>query len=215
MKDLILAHCILGMEIKRDRAKKRLWLSQQKYIEGILKRFNMQDCKLVKVPIPVGTKSFVDQCPKSQEEKEYMECVPYANAVRSLMYAMVNTQPSISHVVGVLSTYMETLGKEHWTNVKRVFRHLCGTTNLAICYHGNSKEVRVHGFINFDLARDIDGQRWNSKYVFRLFGGAINWMSRKQFLVALSTIEAEYIATTHARKEVVWLQQLCIEIGLR
>ena len=51
----------------------------------------MHDCKLVKVPIPIGIKFYVDQCPKSQEEKECMARVPYANAVRSLMYAMVNT----------------------------------------------------------------------------------------------------------------------------
>lgn len=65
MKDLGPTHFILGMEIKRDKANKRLWLSQQKYIEGVLKRFNMQDFKPVKVPIPVGTKLFAYQCPKS------------------------------------------------------------------------------------------------------------------------------------------------------
>ena len=85
MKDIGPTHFILGMEIKRDRESKRLWLSQQKYIEEILKRFNIQDCKPIKVPIPIGTKLYVDQCPK------YMAHVPYANAVGSLMYAMVCT----------------------------------------------------------------------------------------------------------------------------
>ena len=56
-----------------------------------MKRFNIQDCKLVKVPIPVGTKLFVDQCPKTKEEIENMDHVPYANAFGSLMYAMVCT----------------------------------------------------------------------------------------------------------------------------
>jgi hypothetical protein len=32
--------------------------------------------------------------------------------------------------------------------------------------------------------------------------------------VALSTTEVEYIANTHARKEVVWLQRLCLGIRL-
>ena len=68
----------------------------------------MEDCKPVKVPILVGTKLSVDQCPKSQEEIEYMSCVPYANVVVSLMYVIVCTQPDIAHVVGVLSRYMET-----------------------------------------------------------------------------------------------------------
>jgi hypothetical protein len=32
--------------------------------------------------------------------------------------------------------------------------------------------------------------------------------------VALSTTEAEYMATTHASKEAIWLQILCLGIGL-
>eukprot|EP00253_Pinus_taeda_P006297 PITA_06297 len=56
MKDLGAANYILGMEIKRDRAKRKLWLNQRKYVETILQRFNMQDSKPVKGPIPVGVR---------------------------------------------------------------------------------------------------------------------------------------------------------------
>ena len=52
----------------------------------------MQDSKLVNVPIPVGVKLSVEQCPKTQEEEEDMSRVPYASAVGSLMYAMVCTR---------------------------------------------------------------------------------------------------------------------------
>jgi hypothetical protein len=45
MKDLGAANFILGMEIKRDRKNKKLWLNQRKYVETILQRFNMQECK--------------------------------------------------------------------------------------------------------------------------------------------------------------------------
>ena len=121
------------------------------------------------------------------------------------MYAMVSTRPDIAHAVGVLSRYMVTPGKEYWAIVKRVFRYLCGMTYLAICYHENSEEVGVHGFIDSNWARDIDGRRSTSGYVFRLFGGAISWMSRKQSVVSFSTIEIEYIVATHASKEVFWL----------
>ena len=51
-------------------------------------------------------------------------------------------------------------------------------------------------------------------YVFNLFGGAVNWMSKKQSVVALSTTEVEYMAATHASKEVVWLQRLCSSMGI-
>eukprot|EP00253_Pinus_taeda_P034751 PITA_34751 len=121
MKDLGAANYILGMEIKRDRAKRKLWLNQRKYVETILQRFNMQDSKSVKVPIPVSVRLSAEQCPKTQEDEEDMSHVPYASAVGSLMYAMVCTRPDVAHVVGVLSRFISKLGKEHWTTVKRVF----------------------------------------------------------------------------------------------
>jgi hypothetical protein len=134
MKDLGASNFILGMEIKRDRKKMKLWLNQRKYVEAILQRFNMQECKPVKVPIPIGVKLFVDQCPKTHEEEEDMSRVPYASAVGSLMYEMVYTRSDIAHVVGVLSRYMSKPGNEHWTIVKKVFRYLHGTASYGLFY---------------------------------------------------------------------------------
>jgi len=54
MKDLSATNYILGMEIKRGRTKRKLWLNQRKYVETIFQRFNMQDSKPMKVPIPIG-----------------------------------------------------------------------------------------------------------------------------------------------------------------
>ena len=94
----------------------------------------MQDSKPVNVPIPVGGKLSVEQCPKAQEEEEDMSHVPYASAVGSLMYAMVFTRPDIAQEMGVLSRFMSNLEKEHWTTVKRVFRYLRGTSDYGLCY---------------------------------------------------------------------------------
>jgi hypothetical protein len=60
MKDLSAANFILGMEIKRDRANRKLWLNQRKYVETILQRFNMHGSKPVKVPILIGVKLSAD-----------------------------------------------------------------------------------------------------------------------------------------------------------
>jgi hypothetical protein len=60
MKDLSGEKFILGMEIKRDRATRNIWLNQTKYIETIMKCFNMQDCKPVKVTIHVGARLIVE-----------------------------------------------------------------------------------------------------------------------------------------------------------
>jgi hypothetical protein len=60
MKDLRAANFILGMDIKRDRENRKVWLDKKKYVEMILHRFNMQKSKPTKVPIPVGVKLSVD-----------------------------------------------------------------------------------------------------------------------------------------------------------
>jgi hypothetical protein len=63
----------------------------------------------------------------------------------------------------------------------------------------------VHGFVDVDWVGHLDHRRSTSGYVFTLFGGAIGWMSKKQVVVALSTIEVEYMVIIHASKEDVWL----------
>jgi hypothetical protein len=60
----------------------------------------------------------------------------------------------------------------------------------------------------------MDQRRSTSGYLFNLFGGEISWMSKRQVVVALSTTKDEYMASTHASKEAVWLQRLCSGIGL-
>ena len=113
----------------------------------------------MKVPIPVGVKLSVEQCPKTQEEEEDMFCVPYASAVGSLMYVMVCTRLDIAHVVGVLNKFMSKLGNEHWTTVKRVFRYLCGTSDYGLCYQGRlglDRVLDIHGFVDADWAGDLD-----------------------------------------------------------
>ena len=84
------------------------------------------------VPIPVGVKLSVEQCPKTQEEEEGMSYVPYASEVGCLMYGMVYTIPDIAHEVGVLSRFMSNPRKEHWIAVKQVFRYLRGTSDYGL-----------------------------------------------------------------------------------
>jgi hypothetical protein len=51
-------------------------------------------------------------------------------------------------------------------------------------------------------------------WVFKLYGGAVSWQSRKQRTPALSSVEAEYMATTQACKEAMWWRYFLTELGL-
>src|SRR3954452_6767887 len=98
MKDLGTAKRILGMEIKRDRKSSLLFLSQEKYIEKVLHRFNIHDAKSVSTPIASHFKLLALQYPTSDDDIEYMSRVPYSSAVGFLMYAMVCSRPNFLYL---------------------------------------------------------------------------------------------------------------------
>ena len=113
MKDLGEAKQILGMKITRDKQNHLLRLSQEDYIDKVLKRFNMKDAKSISTPLAKLFKLIKHLSPKIEKEKEYMTKVPYASVIGSLMYAMVCTRPDIAQAVGVVSRFMNNLGKGH------------------------------------------------------------------------------------------------------
>ena len=91
--------------------------------------------------------------------------------------------------------------------MKWVFRYLCATSDYGLCHQGRprlAKFLDIYGFVDSNWIGDMDQRISTSGYMFNLFGGAVSWMSKRQFVVALSTTKAKYMATTHASKEAVW-----------
>ena len=130
MKDLSPTKQILGIEITHDKKNRRLWLSQESYVERILERFNMKEAKLVTMPLSGHFKLSKKSCPLTKEKKKKMTAIPYSSAVGSLMYAMVCTRPDIAHAIGVVSRFLANPIKEHWEAVKWIFRYLRGNSKL-------------------------------------------------------------------------------------
>ncbi|GJS25062.1 putative RNA-directed DNA polymerase [Tanacetum coccineum] len=213
MKDLGPAKQILGIRIFRDRGAKKLHISQEQYIEKVLRRFNMDKAKVVSSPLTPNFKLTDKDCPSSKKNIEKMDRVPYASAVGSLMYAMVCTRPDLAHAVGVVSRFLSNPGKKHWEAVKWIFRYLRGTSKLGITF-GNGKPMLV-GYTDSDLAGNKDNMKSTSGYLMTFAGGAVSWQSRLQKCVALSTTEAEYVAATEACKELLWLKRFLQELGFK
>ncbi|KAH9660266.1 hypothetical protein KPL70_024153 [Citrus sinensis] len=215
MKDLGYARKILGMEIRRNRGKGKLFLSQEKYLRKVLEVFEMDNAKPVQLPLASHFRLCNLQCPQTEAEKQDMANIPYANAVGCLMYAMVLTRPDIAHAVSVVSRYMAQPGKEHWKAVKWILRYLHGTVKCGLTF-GQAKEEDdgLRGYVDSDYAGDLDRRRSLTGYIFMLNGCTINWKATLQSVVALSTTEAEYIAATEAVKEALWLKGLVAELGL-
>ena len=87
MKDLGEASYVFGIQILRNRPSGILKLSQQTYIECILKMFNMQSCSSGMTPFVKGDRFSKCQCPHKDIERDYMKAVSYSSVVGRLMYA--------------------------------------------------------------------------------------------------------------------------------
>ena len=152
-------------------------------------------------------------CPKTSKERETMSRVPYSNAVGSLMYPMMCTRPNICYVVGLVSRYQSNLGSENWKAVKRIMRYLKGTADYCLCYQ--EADLCLRGYTNANYGGDLDERKSTSGYAFLLNNGAISWSSKKQICIALSTMEAKFIACSTRVQEVVWLLQFLENLGVQ
>jgi hypothetical protein len=76
-----------------------------------------------------------------------------------------------------------------------------------------SENLTPTSYTDFDFQPDRESRGTTSGYVFTLGGGSISW-SVKQCCITSSTMEAEYVSTCKAGKEVVWLIKLLMDIGL-
>ncbi|XP_058008194.1 secreted RxLR effector protein 161-like [Hevea brasiliensis] len=130
---------------------------------------------------------------KNEIERESMKVIPYASAIRSLMYAQVCSRPNIAFAIGVLGRYQSNTGKEHWITAKRVMRYLKGITDYMLTYK-QVEHLELVGYTNSEFADCSYNQKSTSGYVFMLAGGAVSWKSVKQTIVSSSKVQVEFIA---------------------
>jgi hypothetical protein len=105
MKDLGEAAYILGIRIYRDRSRRLIGLSQDTYIEKVLKHFSMEQSKKGFLPMSHGIHLSKTQCPLTTDELDRMSKVPYALAIGSIMYTMISTRPDVSYALSATSKY--------------------------------------------------------------------------------------------------------------
>ena len=104
MKDLGEAEVILGIKI--TRTLNGLKLSQEQYIEKILKRFEHFDCKPVSTPYDPSS-----QLKKSREHSIIQ--TEYAHRIGSLMYLENYAKPNTAYAIGRLRRYTQSLNQDH------------------------------------------------------------------------------------------------------
>ena len=194
----------IGMEIKRDRVKGELKVSQPYYIDKIIKKFGMSDANPVSTPVEPGTRL----SKVSAHECLSYNHLPYREAVGSLLFLSRVCRPDIEYTVNYMSQFFNSYGKEHWNAVKYLIRYLIGTRDHGIVFGNSGSSIDIQGYSDSDYAGCIETRRSRSGFVFLLNEGPISWSSQRQSVVAVSTTEAEYVALHHCTKETIWLCQM-------
>ena len=178
MSDLGELHYYLGVEFERNREVHTIIMNQKNYIEEILKRFNIEECKLVGTLFDVNFKLLKLLDEEFMNVQREMEGVPYKARVGSLMYAMVAMRANITFAISTVSQFLSKAGPPHWMAVKRIIRNLKGTLDFKLCL--GSKDIVLIGFCDADWAGDANDRRSTTGYVFFVGVGVISWKCKKQ-----------------------------------
>lgn len=166
----------------------------------------MENCKPVSTPMALNSK--LSHCANSQLLDETYN---YRQLIGCLMYLSVCTRPDISYACSQLSQFNNNFDKSHWIAAKRILRYLAGTINYYLCFI-KSVDWSLKAYTDADWGNDVTDRKSYTGFVIQLGSNSINWESRKQRCVALSSTEAEYLAIGDVCKDICFIKNFLSEI---
>ncbi|KXN87171.1 Copia protein, partial [Leucoagaricus sp. SymC.cos] len=193
-----------------------IYLSQEAYLNQVLERYGMAGAHPVSTPLAVGNILSASQSPQSPDDvckyKEYSNKIHYLSLIGSLLYAM-QTQLDIQFMVGQVAQFGGNPGIPHLQAAKHILRYLKGTLELKLVLdHRGGKAFDLVGWTDSNWAQDPDSRHSIRGFVFEIAGSLVSWSLKKQPTMAMSSVEAEYMASSNAMKEAIWLRTLLGEL---
>lgn len=204
MKDLNEVSKFLGMEIIQKQ--NQIVINQSQYMENLLKKYNMQDCKPVSTPIDPN---YVHEGEADMKYESLCRSV-----IGGLLYLSLCSRPDISIAIGILSRHQHVSNEYLWKALKRVLRYIKGTLTSSLVFSKNEIVPVLEGFADADWAGDKETRKSTSGFLFKLYGCSVVWCTKRQASVSLSTAEAEYIALSEAIRELLWIVQILKDLNV-
>jgi len=229
------AYQFLRIEIYRDEIGTGISLGQKAYITTILRPFSMEYSHGISMPMDPNVNLDLAE-DRGEKELEQEDITDYQAVVGSLMYAVLATRPDILYAVAALSHYNSQPFTSHMTAAKRVLQYLKSTANFRLPFTSNGIGIGISssiaisvsiaiaiaiaiamvidigniliGYSVSDWPNDSADRKSQGRDVFLANNGAVSWQSRNQSLIAMSTLEALFIACLEASREAQWLLQL-------
>ncbi|GJV89025.1 putative ribonuclease H-like domain-containing protein [Tanacetum coccineum] len=186
----------LGLQVQQK--KDGIFISQDKYVGKILKKFRFTEVKTASTQIETQK-----PLPKDENGKD-VDVHMYRLMIGSLMY-LTSSRPDIMFVVCTCARYQVNLKVSHLHAVKRIFRYLKGQLKLGLWYPKDSPFDLV-AYTDSDYARaSLDRKSTTGGCQF-LGSRLISWQCKKQTVVANSTTEAKYLVSSSCCRQVLWIQ---------
>ena len=207
LKDLGDLHFFLGIEVKRHGDT--LHLSQEKYATDLVRRVGLQGCKSSPTPLSSIEKlSLTEGKPLGQDDS-----TRYRSLVGALQYLTL-TRPDLSFAVNKVCQFLHAPTITHWTAAKRIVRYVKDTVNLGLTFNKSSSTL-VSAFSDSDWAGCLDDRRSTGGFAVFFGPNLISWCAKKQATVSRSSTEAEYKALANATAEIIWVQSMLRELGVK
>ena len=194
----------LGFQIKQMREE--IFISQEKYINDLLKRFKMDECKPIKTPMPTNGH------PNLDEGGNPVDQTLYRSMIGSLLY-LTASRPDIMFSVCMCARFQASPKETHLIAVKRILRYLKHTPSIGLWYPKGAL-FELIGYSDSDYAGCKVDRKSTSGGCHLLGRSLVSWSSKKQNSVALSTAEAEYIAAGACCAQILYMKQTLLDYGV-
>ena len=115
--------------------------------------------------------------------------------------------------VSLLARFQANPGIEHWKALMHFIGYIKNILDYGLTYSRNS-DPSPHAYVDANYGGCKDTCRSTSGHIFIMAGGPVSWSSKWQATVALSTVEAEYVAMSRCAQQMVWTQSWLDEVEM-
>ncbi|KAJ9547298.1 hypothetical protein OSB04_019841 [Centaurea solstitialis] len=196
---------LLGLQVKQLSAG--IFINQAKYIKDILKKYNLENAKIMKTPM--SPSCALDSDPDGKA----VDVTTYRGMIGSLMY-LTASRPDIMFSTCLCARYQSKPKESHLKAVKRIFRYLKGTVNLGLWYPKGSG-YELTGYTDADHGGCKLDRKSTTGHIQFLGDKLVSWASKKQNCVSLSTAEAEYVAAASCCSQIIWMRTQLRDYGFK
>ncbi|KAJ9560566.1 hypothetical protein OSB04_005726, partial [Centaurea solstitialis] len=194
-----------GLQVKQLSAG--IFINQAKYIKDILKKYNLENAKIMKTPM--SPSCALDSDPDGTA----VDVTTYRGMIGSLMY-LTASRPDIMFSTCLCARYQSKPKESHLKAVKRIFRYLKGTVNLGLWYPKGSG-YELTGYTDADHGGCKLDRKSMIGHIQFLGDKLVSWESKNQNCVSLSTAEAEYVAAASCCSQIIWMRTQLRDYGFK